>query len=338
MTPKERVALALAHREADIVPYHVGLTIPIADQVRRHAGVDDLDAWMGNHLAVIEPLPPDAWTEAAPGMWRDQFGVVWDRTVDKDIGTVANCCLPEPTLAGYQFPDPHAPRRYAAYPAFCRAHADRYVLSDIGFSLFERAWTLRGMENLMMDFHLHPDFVEDLLDRILDYNLAVLRHVVEFPIDGCRFGDDWGSQRGVMMGAALWRRFLKPRLARQYALAHEHGRTVFIHSCGCVAELFDDLIEIGVDCFNPFQPEVMDVYAMKRRYGGRLSFYGGLSTQRTLPFGTPDDVRAECRRLMREVGRGGGYLLAPAHDVPKDAPLANVLAMVETLKQQTRDA
>ncbi|MBM4042431.1 MAG: hypothetical protein FJ290_28395 [Planctomycetes bacterium] len=334
MTRRERVAAALAHEQPDAVPYHITFTIPICQKVEQHFGTGDLDGLLGNHLACVNALTPEAWTEVQPGFWRDEFGVIWDRTVDKDIGNVANCLLPEPRLDGYTFPDPHDPRRYAHYAAFCSAHADAYRLSDIGFSLFERAWTLRGMENLLMDMYLHPDFVEELLDRIVEFNLGVMSHAVQFPVEGCRFGDDWGMQRGVIMGKALWRRFIKPRLARQYALAHEHGKRVFIHSCGAVAELFPDLIEIGVDCFNPFQPEVMDVYAMKRKHGSRISFYGGVSTQRTLPFGTPDDVRAEARRLMAEVGRGGGYILAPAHDVPKDVPLENVLALIETCREQ----
>jgi len=334
MTRRDRVAMALAHEQPDVVPYHITFTIPVLEKVREHYGTGDVDRLIGNHLACVLALPPDAWQEVRPGFWRDEFGVVWDRTVDQDIGNVANLCLPEPTLDGFAFPDPRDPRRYAHYPEFCRAHADLFKFSDIGFSLFERAWTLRGMENLLMDMYLHPEFVEELLDRIVDFNVAVLRHAVEFPVDGCRFGDDWGNQRAVMMGPALWRRFLKPRLARQYAVAREAGKRVLIHSCGAVAELFDDLIEIGVDCFNPFQPEVMDVFAMKRRYGDRLSFCGGMSTQRTLPFDTPAGVRRAAKRLMRECGRGGGYILAPAHDTPKDVPLENVVALIETCREQ----
>ena len=334
MTRRERVAMALDHQQPDAVPYNIGFTAPLREKVCEHYGTADLAETIGNHLAILPALTPDAWTEVEPGMWRDEFGVVWDRTVDTDIGTVANCCLPEPTLDGYEFPAPHDPRRFAHHAQWCRDHADTYTLSGIGFSLFERAWTLRGMPSLLMDMHLHPDFVEELLDAILDYNLAILGHALEFPFDGCRFGDDWGTQRGVMMGPELWRRFLKPRLATQYAFVHKHGRKVMIHSCGAVAELFDDLIEIGVDCFNPFQPEVMDVYAMKRRYGDRLSFYGGVSTQRTLPFDTSDGVRAEARRLMAEIGHDGGYILAPAHATPKDTPLANIVALIETCREQ----
>jgi uroporphyrinogen decarboxylase len=106
-----------------------------------------------------------------------------------------------------------------------------------------------------------------------------------------------------------------------------------IHSCGKVDELFDDLIAIGLNCFNPFQPEVMDVYALLPRYRGRLAFHGGLSTQRTLPYGTVADVRAETRRLLA-LGREGGYIFAPAHDVEGDVPLENILAFVETVQGQ----
>jgi uroporphyrinogen decarboxylase len=118
-----------------------------------------------------------------------------------------------------------------------------------------------------------------------------------------------------------------------YAVVHEAGKSVMIHSCGDVDELFDDLIAIGLDCFNPFQPEVMDVYALLPQYRGRLAFHGGLSTQRTLPFGSVEDVRAETRRLL-ELGRPGGYILAPAHDVEGDVPLENMLAMIEVVQQQ----
>ena len=113
-----------------------------------------------------------------------------------------------------------------------------------------------------------------------------------------------------------------------YRAVCDAGKYVFIHSCGDVDELFDDLIAIGVNCFNPFQPEVMDVFGLMRAYRGRLAFHGGLSTQRTLPYGTPDDVRDDTRRLI-DAGRSGGYILAPAHAVEGDVPLENMLAFIE---------
>ena len=136
------------------------------------------------------------------------------------------------------------------------------------------------------------------------------------------------------MGPELWRRFIKPRAAEEYRACHAAGMKVLIHSCGDVSSIFDDLIEIGVDMFNPFQPEVMDVYALLKKYRGRLAFNGGLSTQRTLPYGTVADVRRESEQLLK-AGREGGYIFAPAHAVEGDVPLENMLAFIETAKAQT---
>jgi len=152
--------------------------------------------------------------------------------------------------------------------------------------------------------------------------------------DIVHFGDDWGQQHGLIMGPRLWREFIKPRIQRMYARVREAGKIVSIHSCGDVDELFDELVELGLNLFNPFQPEAMDVYALKKKYHGQLAFHGGLSTQRVLPFGTPDEVRAETQRLIREIGRGGGYIFAPAHAVPGDVPLENILAFMEVLQSQ----
>ena len=135
------------------------------------------------------------------------------------------------------------------------------------------------------------------------------------------------------MGPKLWREFVLPVLQRIYGVVRKANRFVMIHSCGDVDELFDDLIEIGLNCFNPFQPEVMDVTALMRRYRGRLAFHGGLSTQRTLPFGTVADVRRETTSLL-ELGREGGYIFGPAHDVEGDVPLGNMLAFLEVIQRQ----
>ena len=135
------------------------------------------------------------------------------------------------------------------------------------------------------------------------------------------------------MGPRCWTEFIRPQLERMYGVVKDSGRFVFIHSCGDVDELFDDLIAMGVDCFNPFQPEVMDVAALLERYRGRLAFHGGVSTQRTLPFGSADDVRRETRSLL-QLGAEGGYILAPAHDVEGDVPLENMLAAIEVVQSQ----
>lgn len=334
MTPKERVYAALRHEQPDICPWHFEFTVPAHQKMVELTGDAEFERHIGNHLHFIRPVRPDVWVEIEPDFWRDQFGVIWNRTIDKDIGNPDAHIFPEPRLGDYVWPDPDDPLRWAHVEGEIAAHPDKFVVIAIDFSLFERAWVMRGMENLMMDMYDHPQFVEDLLDAILEFNLGIIRNAARYPADAIYFGDDWGQQQGMLMGPALWRRFLKPRLAKQYAAVHATGKKVFIHSCGKVAEVFPDLIEIGLDCFNPFQPEVIDVFAAKRAFGDRLSFFGGVSTQHLLPYGTPAEVKAQAQRLMAEVGRNGGYIIAPAHAIPGDAPAENMAALIEAVQEQ----
>jgi uroporphyrinogen decarboxylase len=332
MQKRDVIRLVLEGKRPPYVPWSMGFTKEAKEKLERHYGCDDIDVPLHNHLLKLGS-DIGFFTELGDDRVRDVFGVVWDRSVDKDIGNVEGRVLARPTLEGYTFPDPLDRRFFADIPATIARRPDRFRVFQIGFSLYERAWTLRGMESLMTDFYDHPEFVHELLGRIADYNIAQVREALKYDIDAVYFGDDWGQQHGLQMGPRLWREFLLPPLKRMYAAGREAGRFVMIHSCGDVDELFDDLIAIGLSSFNPFQPEVMDVYRLLPRYRGRLAFHGGLSTQKTLPFGTAEEVRAETRRLL-ELGRDGGYIFAPAHDVEGDVPLENMLAAIETVQGQ----
>jgi len=331
ISPRERVWRAVRHQTPDCVPWQVGYTVPMQRKLEAYFGTTNLDDALGNHLAKYRARPPV--DEIRPGYFRDEFGVVWNRTVDRDIGVVEQYRLTSRSLAGCRFPDPRAPERYAGLPAFVETHRNRFRFSSIGFSLFERAWALRGMVDLMVDMLEAPAFVDELFDALTEYNLAIVEELVKYDLDGILFGDDWGQQRGLLFGAPLWRRFVKPRIARMYAAVKQAGKVVMIHCCGRVQELFPELIELGLDVFNPFQPEVMDPVEMKRQFGDRLAFYGGLSIQKLLPFGTPQQVRDEARRLADAVGRDGGFIIAPSHDMPGDIPAENVAAFVEVMAQ-----
>jgi uroporphyrinogen decarboxylase len=334
VTPRERVIAAIEHRQPDAAPWHVTFTEPARRAMASWYGDEDFESGLGNALLVLRTRLPDTDVPGRPGVQEDEFGVQWDRSVDTDIGTVCNTRISPETLDAYRLPDPESPERFAHFPDMLRQKAERFVIASIGFTLFERAWTLAGMEAVLMAMAADPGFLNELLDRILDYNIAVVRRALTYDIDGMRFGDDWGQQRGLIMGPRLWRQFVKPRIAKLYGIVKSAGKRVFIHSCGKVDELFPDLIECGLDVFNPFQPEVMDVGAVKRAYGKQLTFFGGISTQKTLPYGSPADVRSEVRRLVREIGKEGGYIAAPAHDVPKDAKPENIAAMMEVLHEQ----
>jgi len=331
MTNRERVLAALAHEEPDKIPYQIDFTAKAMERMLAHCGGDGFLRQIDNcfHGVGANPGPNAQWL--SENVWQDDFGVQWDRSIDRDIGNVCNAVIPDPDLGTWEPPDPDAPDRLEGFAKRCAAGSGKCVQFNLGFSLFERAWLLRGsMSALLVDMIEAPAFVHELLDALCDYNVSLVNRAVKWSIDAVHFGDDWGGQKGLLISPRLWERFMAPRLARQYAAAKQAGKLVTIHSCGKVDSLFPRLVELGVDCFNPFQPEVMDVYAMKRLYGDRLSFWGGISTQRLLPYGTPDEVRAEAKRMICEVGEGGGYILAPAHAIPGDAKPENVLALIET--------
>jgi uroporphyrinogen decarboxylase len=332
MTKREVIQLVLQGKKPPYVPWSFKFTQEPRQMLQAHFQNDDLDEVLQNHLlrlgsdiGFFEDLGNDDF--------RDVFGVVWDRSIDKDIGNPRETIIIEPNLSSYTFPDPLDPRFFGDIPGKITSKPDLFRVFQIGFSLFERAWSLRGMENLLMDFMVNPDFVQELFSAIADYNIAQLRKAMEYDIDAVYFGDDWGHQRGLIMGYDMWKEFLYPHLKRMYAAVHQGGKFVMIHSCGDVDELFDDLIDLGLNCFNPFQPEVMDVKSLLKKYRGRLVFHGGLSMQQTLPFGTPQQVRKESLELL-ELGAEGGYIFSPSHDVESDTSLENILIFVEMALNQ----
>jgi uroporphyrinogen decarboxylase len=326
--------LVLNGQKPPYVPWSFSFTVEATEKLKAHYGVDDIEEPLGNHILGLGS-DIGFFDNLGNDIFQDYFGVKWDRKVEKDIGIPAEIVLKEPTLNGYEFPDPTHPRFFADIEKKIAKYPDRFRLFRLGFSLYERAWTLRGIENLLMDFITYPDFVHQLLEKIADYNIAQVRKACQYDIDGIYFGDDWGQQKGLIMGPKIWRKFIQPPLTRMYdTVRKECNKYLFIHSCGQVDSLFDDLALMGLNCFNPFQPEVMNICTLLPKYRGRLTFHGGLSTQRTLPFGTPEEVRNETRRLL-ELGTEGSYILSPSHAVEGDVPIENMLVFIEEAQHQT---
>jgi uroporphyrinogen decarboxylase len=332
MEKREVVKRALQFQDLPYVPWHFKFTVEARDKLIKYLQGKDIEEYLQNHLLELGN-DIGFFEYLGNNLYQDVFGVIWDRSIDKDIGNVTGTVLPEPTLQGYAFPDPLDKRYFEDIPGKIKQYGDKFRLFAIGFSLFERAWTLRGMENLLMDFLVNPGFVHELMNAITDYNIAQIDKAFTYDIDGIELGDDWGQQRGLIMGYESWKEFIYPYLKRTYKAIKDKGKYVFIHSCGDVDELFDDLADIGVNCFNPFQPEVMDVKSLLKQYHNKLSFWGGLSIQKILPFGTVSDVITETRSLL-ELGRKGGYILAPSHAAEGDIPVENLIAAIEEAKKQ----
>ncbi len=349
MTEKQRIKHWIHFQSTDFIPWQLNYTSELAQRLMQEFGLDEethhvlgknihrynrLDAFLGNHIAYIRNRAVNSVTEETPGIWKDEWGVLWDRRIDRDIGVPINCVLQSGNEKDVEVPDPDDPLRYVHFQPTLAANTNRYILVKFTYNLFERAWAVRGTENLLMDFVQNPSFVHELLGLICEFNLSIIKNLSQFPIDGIYFGDDWGSQRALLMSPKMWREFIRPCLKRMYDQARAQGYDVFIHSCGEISSVLDDLIELGLNVFNPFQPEVMDIAGEMKQYSGRLAFYGGLSIQKTLPFGSEEDVRREVEDRIALARKFGGLIISPSHDMPSDIPTKNVMAMLQTLKEQ----
>ena len=210
----------------------------------------------------------------------------------------------------------------------------KYILVMIYGSHFEKAYFSRGIENFLADMAGDQKFAKKLLNTIIEKNMVMLENILTIPeIDGILLGSDWGSQRGLLMSPAVWEDMIAPGEQREYELVHSYGKDVWVHSCGCIDTIIPRLVEMGLDVLNPVQPECMDIQRLKNDYGDKLSFWGGISTQDTLPYGTPEEVKKEARRVRDILAKNGGYVLAPSQSLQGDVPVDNILALMEVANE-----
>jgi uroporphyrinogen decarboxylase len=238
-------------------------------------------------------------------------------------------------IQSYPYPDfaaasyDHLPAEIAALHQ--RGRAAAFAMSDM---TWEIAWYLRGMEPLMMDMAGEDEKATWLLDKTTEQAIIRARRYVTLGVDLFHVGDDVGMQRAMMMSVEFWREWLKPRFAKVIRAAKETRPDVIFsyHTCGFVTPIIEDLIEIGVDVLNPVQPECMDFGEIHAQYGDRLSFWGTIGTQSTMPFGTPAEVRRVVHRNLGIAGAKGGLLCTPTHILEPEVPWENILAYVEACR------
>lgn len=329
MTPRQRVERAFAFEEVDLVPYWIQMDPELEKRLDEHYGSFSWRERIVNH--VVGRHVGHRTDPTGDGRYRDAFGSILSQG---NILHIEEPVLPEPTLKGYQWPDPEALIDWGDVIAFHRRGPDCFHLAGLAMGLFERSWIMRGMENLLTDMLLEESFIQELLDGILDVHLRAMDMIVErVEIDAYFGGDDWCGQHTILMGIELWRKYFKPRLARMIDHCHDLGLPYVLHSCGNVAPLVDDLMDVGLDGLESVQSEAMNVYKLKQRTEGKLVLIGAMGVQRIIPFGTPDEVRAEAGRLIKELGRGGGYVLAPSKPLPAGTPVDNAIAFLEVACQ-----
>lgn len=352
MTSRERVLTALARQPTDRVPrllYEeaIGYTPPIERLLRERCGGQAPREYFDMDITSVTfnptTLPRERFTEwlgpcraeALASGEVDEWGVWW-KTGDFHHFAHADSPLrgmeDVARLMEYPWPDLEAPYRWQGVTERVAAlHERGLAVAAYAGSVFEQAWYIRGMEDLMMDMLAEPAIAHWFFDRTAALQQFAATQFARAGVDIIITGDDIAGQTGMLMRLDVWREFLKPHLAAT-VLAVKQARPetfVFYHSDGNVEAAVPDLIEVGIDILNPVQPECMDPAAVKLKFGDRLAFWGTVSVQQTMPFGSPEEVRAEVRARIRSVGKGGGLILAPAHVLGPETPWENIVAFFE---------
>jgi len=337
MTPRHIVLEQLSHRETAEIPYTLAFEPVVGTRLDEHFGSaawrERLTPYIAHcgGIAALSQAPPD------PQHRLDAFGTLW-RT-DQLPPTVVKPGLTKPSFQGYDFPSIQAilnPEAQANVAARARETTDSFTIVATGLCLWQ-SWYVRGFGETMIDCVAEEDFYTELLDRLTDLCLGLVKACEDIPADAIMMGDDWGVQRGVMIGPERWRKFYKPRYARIFEAIHAQGKVAVMHCCGSVADIMGDIVDIGLDVLESVQPEAagMNPYSLKQAWGDKITFWGCLGSQSTIPFGTPDEVRGEVRRLRCEMSKGGGYILAPAKPLRTETPTENAVAVVEEFLNQS---
>jgi uroporphyrinogen decarboxylase len=332
MTSRDLCFMALRHEQPPRLPWTLYLAPEVQGKLEGVWG--PRDQWPVPQDDLLRILWEVQVENLSPTRFRDRFGCQWQRE-----------------HGGYVFIEPPMgpakarPLRAAGIPRLQllpeedvtrirQARAERpeaFIFYQFTATLGERLWCLRGLEQTLEDYLLNPRFVHEALDVLMEMHLEALDTLAALPVEGITFGDDFGSQRGLMISPRIFREFYRPRYQVLYDRVRGMGKVVGHHSCGDNTDLMGDFVAMGLQVFHPLQPECMDLAAIKREYGRDLTFRGGIGTQGAMVFGTPEQARDEVRRAVDILRVGGGYFLETAKPLPPETPVANAVAVIEAL-------
>lgn len=337
MNSKDRVCSALSFEEPDRIPISARYVPEIGQSLRKIEGYDefDLGVAMGNDIVFIPDGFSTGYYYSNEEYYTCDWGCRWEnvRTATGVYSEIIGRPLEdEASFSKYIFPVSLKKDRFDYGKKIMSLYGrDFWTVGYIPNTVFECAWGLRGLEKLLVGMVVNKEFVHMLMDRILDYYIASGKKLVELGVDMIFTGDDVAMQNGMMMSLGMWREFLKPRYEKLYREMKrlDPGIKIAYHSDGNCEVILDELYEIGLDVINPVQPACMDPVEIKKRYGKKLSLWGGLCVQKIMPFGTTEDVRDEVKRLKKVCGKGGGYILSPAHNIQSDTCIENILAFYD---------
>jgi uroporphyrinogen decarboxylase len=373
MTSRERVIATLEHTEPDRVPISMSITVDAYNNLKRYLGVEPdektkVGRWteVSIHPLVAEKFGLDVlWVPsgsphkkrpqpANPDQRVDDWGVLWTKTPRPDGGyyyEMTGHPLKDATvkdLDDYEWPDPKDPgytEGVREYYRYIHEETEFAILTKFGGAIFEQAWYLRGLEKFMTDLVENQDFVHALLGKIYQVQLGLDEAGIEAAgeyVDIMRLsGEDLGTQENPMISMRMFRSLLRPYLEKLWGIAKrtltaKNPRAkIMLHSCGAISTFIPDWIEMGLDVLDPIQPQAkgMEPEGLKARFGDKLVFHGGIDAQYVLPFGTTEEVRQATRRYIQALAPGGGYIVAPVHNVQGDVPPQNLVAMRDAVEE-----
>ena len=362
MKSRERVIAAINRQPPDRVPLDGYFRQDVWAKLEDHFGTTDADEIMDAlgldiRYSLMEPSTafacravPSPWQIPDIGEGRKNLVIPGDNgwlEDEKGICRVPNSSglywlyayhpLAEANsdeVEAYQFPNPHLPERYQDVRRDVARWQGKYLTIVELWNIFKSSWELRGFERYMMDLSLEPRLVETLADRVLEHRIEQSKQLVRCGVDMLMISGDIAMQDSMMLSPKMWRKYFKPRLRIWLEEVRRERKDLYFkfHSDGNMAAVFEDVIDIGFDVINPIQPECMDVEEISRRYGSRVCLHGTISCQRTLPYGTPEDVAGEVRHRIASCSQEGGLILGPSNTIQPDVPLENILALYSTAK------
>ena len=342
MTAREIIQKRLNHEGTDITPFTVSFESKLYERLSEHFGDEHWERKkLRNFTCSYLNVDTQQLRKVDDIYSRDAFGALW--RMDLKPWHLEKPPMDTPSFEGYSFPksevftDPIFKDKPEAIKKY-NADTEHYRIINMGWGIFENSWRLRGFENMLTDTIDEEDFYMEMCEKITNLYLDMLKACEDVPADAYLFGDDWGDQRGIIIGPERWRKFIKPCWAKIYAEVHRQGKKSIQHSCGSIVQIYDDLIEIGMDCHESVQPEAqgMAPELIKSGWGKRLSFWGCLGSQSVLANGSPAEIRNEIIRLHELFKQDGGYVLAPAKPLFDDMDLNSAVSFVETLSELSR--
>ncbi len=339
MTAREIIKKRLNHEGTDETPYTISFEPKIYAKLSEYYADENFaEKKLKSYVCSYMNVDTVGMRELDEVYSTDAYGTLW--RMDRQPWKLVKAPLDEPDMSKYDFPSKDIflnqinKDKLAAIEKY-NDDNEKYRIINMGWGIFEHSWRIRGFENALMDTVANEDFYRELTEKTTDLYIEMLKACADIPADAYLFGDDWGEQRGVILGPEVWRKFIKPCWERIYREVHRQKKTVIQHSCGSISDIYDDLIEIKMDCHESVQPEAynMEPSYIKVKFGKKMSFWGCLGSQSTLAFGSPQEIKKEILRLRDLFRADGGYVLAPAKPLSDSMSLEMAVAVVETLSE-----